>query len=246
MILNQIDNARLGTDQVDKIYLGADEIWENTPPTPVPYDEQYLTIEALETGTLNVRKAITYSINEGTWVTSTGETALSLNQGDKVRFKGNLSSSDNMLQNNSLPMTVYGNIQSLFYGDNFEDQTTAKTSDSLFLGCTGLVDASNLVLPATTLYDVCYSGMFSGCTSLTIAPELPATILVYRCYRNMFRDCTSLNHIKCLATDISAPGCVSTWVKNVSTTGTFVKNPAMNDWTTAVSGIPEGWTVQDA
>lgn len=30
MILNNIDNAMLGTDQVDKIYLGADEIWTAT------------------------------------------------------------------------------------------------------------------------------------------------------------------------------------------------------------------------
>ena len=36
------------------------------------------------------------------------------------------------------------------------------------------------------------------------------------------------------------------WVKGVSSTGTFVKNPNMTSWPTGVSGIPNNWTVQDA
>lgn len=38
----------------------------------------------------------------------------------------------------------------------------------------------------------CYNGLFSHCTSLTVAPELPATILTYNCYNQMFQGCTSL------------------------------------------------------
>ena len=38
--------------------------------------------------------------------------------------------------------------------------------------------------------------MFSGCTSLTKAPELPATTLETACYQNMFLDCSKLNYIK--------------------------------------------------
>jgi hypothetical protein len=38
----------------------------------------------------------------------------------------------------------------------------------------------------------CYVNMFSGCTSLTTAPELPATTLAYACYQQMFVGCTSL------------------------------------------------------
>ena len=38
--------------------------------------------------------------------------------------------------------------------------------------------------------------MFSGCTSLTTAPELPATTLTYYCYQQMFNGCTSLKRIK--------------------------------------------------
>ena len=114
----------------------------------------------------------------------------------------------------------------------------------MFYGCTSLTVAPEL--PATTLVESCYEYMFSSCTSLTTAPELPATELAEVCYPNMFQGCTSLNYIKCLATDISAHICTYEWVKNVSLTGTFIKHPDMSNWTTGVSGIPEGWTIQDA
>ena len=38
----------------------------------------------------------------------------------------------------------------------------------------------------------CYEYMFSGCTSLTKAPDLSATTLAGDCYRSMFRNCKSL------------------------------------------------------
>ena len=87
--------------------------------------------------------------------------------------------------------------------------------------------------------------MFDGCASLTTAPELPATTLTESCYNNMFAQCTSLNYIKCLATDISAANCTFGWLTNVASLGTFVKADDMEDWTTGIEGIPEGWTVQN-
>ena len=114
----------------------------------------------------------------------------------------------------------------------------------MFGGCTSLTTAPEL--PATTLTEHCYRRMFAFCQSLTSAPELPATTLANSCYKEMFRGCTSLNYIKCLATDISASGCVYIWVRDVPSGGTFVKNASMSSWTTGDSGIPTGWTVQDA
>ena len=111
----------------------------------------------------------------------------------------------------------------------------------MFQGCTSLTTAP--ALPATTLAYGCYSIMFYGCTSLTTAPELPATTLAQSCYASMFQDCTSLNYIKCLATDISATDCTLDWV---ASTGTFVKPSSMASWSTGTSGIPTGWTVQNA
>jgi hypothetical protein len=59
----------------------------------------------------------------------------------------------------------------------------------------------------------------------------------------MFQGCSNLNYIKMLATYISTNYCLTDWVKNVSSTGTFVKNPAMTSLPTGNSGIPIGWTV---
>ena len=67
-----------------------------------------------------------------------------------------------------------------------------KYSDGTLPSGCDVVDASNLILPATTLVNYCYLCMFDGCTSLTKAPKLPATTLTDGCYEYMFQDCTSL------------------------------------------------------
>ena len=106
--------------------------------------------------------------------------------------------------------------------------------------CTSLTTAPSL--PATTLASNCYSGMFSGCTSLTTAPTLPATTLANRCYRQMFYDCTSLNEVTTYANDISATDCISNWLQNVSSTGTFHNLGSAVYTPNSPSGIPTGWT----
>lgn len=111
----------------------------------------------------------------------------------------------------------------------------------MFNNCTSLTTAPEL--PATVLAKGCYIGMFSGCTSLTTAPDLPTITLSARCYINMFRGCSKLNYIKMLATDISAFQCLAGWVDSVSSTGTFVKNPAMTSLPSGDDGIPSGWVV---
>jgi hypothetical protein len=124
--------------------------------------------------------------------------------------------------------------------------TTMATScySSMFIGCTNLTTAPS-VLPATTLASNCYSAMFQNCTSLTTAPELPATTLTSNCYQKMFVGCTSITSIKCLATDISASECTSGWVNGVAASGTFTKASSMSSWTRNVNGIPSGWSVVD-
>ena len=115
---------------------------------------------------------------------------------------------------------------------------------TMFNGCTSLEEAPEL--PATTLAEGCYNMMFSYCSQLVAAPELLASTLVDWCYSQMFYECSSLNYVKCLATDISAENCVYWWLNGVASQGTFVKAAGMNDWQTGESGIPQGWTVQDA
>jgi len=155
----------------------------------------------------------------------------------------------------SLPATT---LAIYCYGGMFMNCTSLTTAPSLpattldiycygymFRDCTGLTQAPEL--PATTLAEYCYEGMFDGCTSLTQAPALPATTLADYCYNGMFYNCNNLSYIKCLATNISASNCTYNWVGSVASTGTFVK-PASTDWSskTGTSGIPTGWTVQNA
>ena len=114
--------------------------------------------------------------------------------------------------------------------------------DSMFNGCSKLTSAPEL--PATTLASYCYRWMFYGCSNLTSAPELPATTLASSCYASMFAECRSLNRIKCLATNKSATSALTNWVQNVAASGTFVKKSGVS-WPSGVSGIPNGWTVQE-
>ena len=114
----------------------------------------------------------------------------------------------------------------------------------MFAGCPDLQTTPEL--PVMTLTNYCYRAMFYNCTSLVTAPELPATTLAENCYGNMFKGCTSLNYIKCLATNISATDCTTNWVQNVAAIGTFVKPSSMSSWATGNSGIPTGWSIENA
>ena len=117
---------------------------------------------------------------------------------------------------------------------------TQQCYQNMFTGCINLRKGPS-ILPAMTLANGCYQYMFERCSNLEIAPELPAPVLIQQCYYRMFINCNKVRYIKCLATDISAANCTNYWVDGVQTnSGTFVKNPSMNDWTTGTSGIPNG------
>lgn len=153
-----------------------------------------------------------------------------------------------------LPATTlaYGCYYGMFYGCRdlatapALPATTLATScyQEMFYGCPNLTTAPS-ILPATTLQFQCYAYMFWKCTSLTTAPELPAPTLVSYCYQRMFYMCENLNSIKCLATDLSADNCLTEWVYDVATNGTFTKS-ASTSWAPGKNGIPSGWNVQNA
>ena len=111
--------------------------------------------------------------------------------------------------------------------------------DYMFQNCESLTQAP--VLPATELTSGCYRRMFQGCISLTQAPVLLAQSLVTQCYPEMFKDCTSLNSITMLAAEANAEGCLTGWVDNVATSGTFTKN-RLATWSEA-DVIPARWVV---
>ena len=187
-------------------------------PTPHNYSKDYLTFVALENGTFTFSEnTIQYSMDDGgSWVELAPNTQSPIVKvGKKIMWKqsgltptsgagiGTFSSTSNF--------DVQGNIMSLYYGDNFKNQTDLSGKDyafkSLFSGNTKAVSAENLVLPATTLANWCYTSMFSNCSSLTIAPELPTTTLSTYCYSYMFKGCTSLTVAPELPATTLASGC---------------------------------------
>lgn len=115
---------------------------------------------------------------------------------------------------------------------------------TMFSGCSSLTNAP--ALPATTLASNCYQGMFMSCTSLVTAPVLPATTLVANCYRQMFYNCSNLTHVKAMFTTTPGSSYTLNWMRNVSSSGTFVKNASATWNVSGYNGIPSGWTVQTA
>lgn len=166
------------------------------------YTNDYLTIEALEDGlTAQLSaNACEYRIDNGSWNNlSVGSNTPSINKGQTLSFKGNLTPEIYEGIGTftiSKKCNVKGNVMSLLFKDEFEAQTDLTGKNyafyKLFYNCTNIVNSSELILPATTLSDGCYFYMFNGCTLLVTAPALPATILSSYCYSSMFSNCTSL------------------------------------------------------
>ena len=191
----------------------------------VDFSTKPLTFNILSAGTINwtasntgVTRTIEYKLNSNEWTSITSNTGssaptITVNSGDKIQFRGNntqyYSSSLNTLNSfsGSASFEAEGNIMSLIYRDDFKNKLTISRNYAflgLFIDCTNLVSAENLILPATTLANYCYESMFEGCTSLTTASALPATTLANNCYYRMFYNCTSLTTAPVLpATDLA-------------------------------------------
>ena len=182
-------------------------------------------------------KTIQYKKNDGEWtdITATeGGNTIDVADGDIIQFRGDITAQTNNAWGyyyngfiSSCYVKVYGNIMSMIYSTDFENAFSFPSGMTYHLcyllsnyyGYFYVTDASNLILPATslalgcyygmfygsyylenppkilpamTLEDSCYSEMFFECTSLTTAPELPATTLKQECYYEMFQGCTSL------------------------------------------------------
>ena len=184
-----------------------DMIWgiggEHKDDPSYDYSKDYLTFEAVDDGTFKfTRNSLEYSIDDGnTWVSLPANTDTpTVSSGNKIMFKqtGLIPKSSYGIGTFSSTgrFNVYGNIMSLLYGDDFDDQTSLSGKSyafrSIFNACSKILNISNLILPATTLEHYCYAYMFSGCTGITSTPELPATTLSTYCYIGMFNGCTGI------------------------------------------------------
>lgn len=210
----EISKIYLGSTEVPKAYLGSVEVY-GTGPQPIDYSKEYLTYEMLANGTIKFSHSggAQYSLNDGEW-TAFPNAVVSFSEGDKVRIKNEKTTYSYTYITVSGNCLIYGNIMSVFYGDNFENQTTLPGVPIKFSGGAYIQSVENLVLPATTLVINCYESMFAELTSITNTPELPALTLQANCYRNMFNGCTSLTRPPALPATTLAENCYENMFQN--------------------------------
>lgn len=195
-----IEAAYVGTNEVSKIYMGSDVIYEKSGPAPIDYSTMPLTFEALSDGTIkwaisgtssahynNEARTIQYSKDGGeTWTSITSNRpasapTISVTAGDIIQFRGNNERYGsetygtgvfNLFSGGTFTFNVYGNIMSLMYGDNFTGQTTFSRPNT-------------------------FNGLFCGCTGLRDVSNLvlPATTLTSGCYYHLFQGCTGLTSV---------------------------------------------------
>jgi len=222
--LSNISSLYYGSNKCSAIYKGSTLIFRD-------YSAEYLTFESLEdNNVIGWKKSssdaptgtIQYSTDKTTWTSvtpdTTGVTLATLNTGDKLYLKGDNSNYGNFVSSTNLynyftsskTFNIYGNIMSLLNSTSFSTMTTppnaSRTFSSIFKD-TKVVDASNLILPATSVTYAGYYSMFEGCTNLTGAPKLPATSLNQYAYNNMFSGCTSLTSAPQLPATVLADYC---------------------------------------
>lgn len=203
---------------------------------PTDYSKKRFTIEMLEDGNINwegrgyeyydiIRNGIR---DEGNQLDHSVDGLLA---GDIVEFY--LRTDNTNLITTHITSTakhnVYGNIMSLLYVD-FEDVVTIPNTfqfAGLFKYDTGLVNAENLILPATTLKDSCYRELFLRCSNLIKAPTtLPATTLADACYFQMLEGCTSLVEAPVLPATTLAKSCYANMLSGCSSLTEAPKLPA--------------------
>lgn len=167
-------------------------------------DYGYLTFTAEEATTLTLKQngeiaphkllKSTDGVNWTKWE-NPSTNGISLSVGQSVYLKADEDAFRKTATGNNICNKFYstgkikceGDIRSLVKPIALEDY--AYFAHKLFNGCK-ITNAPEL--PATTLDDYCYAGMFDWCKSLTTAPELPATTLAIACYSTMFSSCSSL------------------------------------------------------
>ena len=183
-------------------------------------------------------RGIRYSINGGTWnyveIGDSGDTSEmytfpTLNEGDIISFVGDNNAytycdeSSNewiwQLCANTGRFNVYGNIMSMMDSVDFINTPSFDNSwqDNqyefyyFFHGSTAIVDASNLILPSTTINPRSYCEMFSNCTNLLYPPKiLPSLSISEYGYAYMFYGCTKMKSApRIMANNMGPSACAS-------------------------------------
>ena len=214
-------------------------------------DNLPLTFEALEDGTITVNlddgatfNPIQYNLNGTGWTNVTWNTPIALAANDVISFRGDNGTCYATDETNywagfhfqpSNPCYVYGNMMSLIDKDGFATNTTLTETYTFFRlfqrsdyePNTAILNhpTKDIVLPATTLTDYCYDGLFADAPNITRAPELPATTLAEWCYSDMFSG-TAITTAPALPATTLAPSCYADMFMNCKNLTTAPELPA--------------------
>lgn len=138
-------------------------------------------------------------------------------------------------------VSLSGNIMSLLDPElRMVNLRTGGVFSSLFFD-SSVVDASELILPATTLSYYCYNRMFQDCP-LRSAPALPATNLETNCYASMFYGCTQLTSAPALPATKLAPSCYESMFRGCTQLTSAPALPATNLETYCYANMFRGCT----
>ena len=224
-----ISNLFIGSTQVSKAYLGDVKVW------PITTETNYVTFTAQQDNSsigltkLSTNQTLEYSTDTVTWNIFDTSANIPLNTGNKVYVRGKLSADNTGSNYTQFKMTgkiaASGNTNSIWDYENPDAQLKQYCGYRLFSGCTSLTTAPEL--HATTLADYCYRYMFYNCTGLTKAPELPATTLAKGSYWYMFYNCTSLTAAPELHATILAGYCYEYMFQNCTSLN-YIKCLAVN------------------
>lgn len=202
-----------------------------------------MTLKAITAGTIVVnepKSGMQYTLNGGAKTALTETTTIDVAVGDKVAFYGNgtgiTAYNGTTISGGTALCIASGNIMSLVDEAGYNTNTTVPANNAfqgLFSENTKLISASELLLPATTLKNLCYYFLFRNCTDLTDAPALlPATTLAQQCYQQMFSGCTSLTTAPVLSATTLGALCCYLMFENCSSLTTA---PALQSVTTLAS-----------
>lgn len=226
---------------------------------PAGVIKDYLKVTAIDNGVMQITipasidstkaTSLSYSKDGVNWTTTavdnTAQTIdIPFNSGDDIYFKGIANQwaiksgryivglNIKTRSGNTERINLSGNVMSLIYGDNFENQTSFPANTRYNLA--GIFsneediqgDLSQLTLPATTLNYGCYESMFMNDTHITTAPALPATTLAANCYSEMFYSCKGLTSAPALPATTLAAGCYSSMFQGCASLTTASALPA--------------------
>ena len=252
---NAISDIKLGTNQVDKVYLGSELVWGGVAPLTVKalkFTSTGAQTLGINQGTIGtVSPNFEYSTDGQTWTNWDITTNLPFGNGVDLYIRGSntvlaktSSNYTNFVLYTNSPVHCYGNVMHLY--DYTQDLTAFPVDSSsrglkyLFANCAALVRPPSL--PAITPINNAYYYMFQNCTSLEFLPEVNFNTVGNQAMSCMFYGCSHIKMSETQEGEYTSPytiftgeGSTGTFNMFYGTGGTFQGTPTGTVGTTSVT-----------